>query len=410
MRPGSVFRFVSHYIQRVKRARLILPQEYISALEEVLDIPLSEEFVRTREGKKQLEKIATSVEEVSKGLTTGRDQFLARKYLKDTQIRKAYALYYTTTNILKPFIPLKELFIKRDLTTPLYALDLGAGTGAAALGLLHFLHQSDFKSEVHLTLVDAVEQNLADATTIINAYAKSLPYTVTIATRTKNIADRDLSFTKQFDFIMMMNTLNELDVSGDQQLLRMFTSSLRPDGAMLLIEPAARPSSRRLLEFRDIAVDGDFTVYAPCTRQAGCPALLDEGDWCHTEVSWERPAFIKYIDDLIGTLRLSLKYSYVILNRNGQTLHDRLGHQSLSRVVSEVLDEKGRIRFFLCDPLGRVEHIANKRDISELNADVRQLERYDLIQIDNIEPREHDTRITEASKVVLVLPSSGARY
>ncbi len=379
-------------------------------MEEVLGIPLSDESVRTREAKKQLEKFATSVEEVSKGLTTGRDQFLARKYLKDPEIRKAYALYYTTTNFLKPFIPLKELFINRVLNSPLHALDLGAGTGAAALGLLHFLHQSDFKSEVHLTLVDAVEQNLADATKIIKAYAKTLPFTVTIETRTKNIADRDLSFAKEFDLIMMMNTLNELDASGDQQLLQMFTSSLRTDGAILLIEPAARPSSRRLLQFRDIAADTKFTVYAPCTRQDGCPALLDESDWCHTEVSWERPAFIKFIDDLIGTLRLSLKYSYIVLNNNGETLHGRLGHQRLSRVVSEVLDEKGRVRFFLCNEQGRTEHIANKRDKSEANADVRQLERYDLVQNDNIEVREHDNRITEASTVNIVLPNTGARY
>ena len=379
-------------------------------MEEVLGIPLADDYVRTRKGKKQLDRIAAAVGKLNEGLTSGRAEFLARNYLKDSEIRKAYALYYTTTNMLKPFIPLKELFIKHDLTKPLHALDLGAGTGAATIGLLHFLHRSDFKSEVHIVLVDVVDRNLADASKIIRAYATSLPFTVTIETRVKNITEHGLTFEKEFDLIMMMNTLNELDPAGDNKLLQMFASSLRSDGAIVLIDPAARPSSRRLLEFRDVAVDAKFTVYAPCTRQAGCPALLDEGDWCHTEVSWDRPAFIKYIDDLIGTLRLSLKYSYITINKNGETLHDRLGHQTLSRVVSEVLDEKGRVRFFLCDPSGRGEHFANKRDLSDANADVRQLERYDLIQINNIEHREHDSRITEASTVNIVLPNTGARY
>jgi ribosomal protein RSM22 (predicted rRNA methylase) len=392
----------------VKRPRLIVPQEYISALEEVLSLRLSDEQVRTREGKKRLDEIAHHVLNLNQGLTTEREEFLLKRYLKDPDIRRAYALYYTTTNLLKPYIPLKELFFEKNLTGPLRVLDLGAGTGAASFGLLYFLQQRVFTAGVDLTLVDAVRENLHDASKLITAYAKSLPFKIALELYPKNILDDELLSGKEFDLILMMNTVNELDEQHASQLLQKLSSLLSPTGSLLVIEPAAREASRRLLSFRDNAVLSSYTVYAPCTRQANCPALINENDWCHTEVDWERPAFVRYIDDLIGTLRLSLKYTYVILNRNGETLSSRLERQELSRVVSDVFKEKGRTRFYLCDPGGRREHIINKRDISNSTKDVKDLERYDLVQISNIEQREHDVRITSVSDFTIVLPKSGA--
>ena len=392
----------------MKRARLIVPQEYISALEEVLGLQLGDQYIRTREGKKALGAIADSVGELSKGLTQDRDQFLTKHYLKDPLLRKAYALYYTTTNFLKPYIPLKELFAGKEPGSTFRALDLGAGTGAATLGLLHYLRHSGYSGHVEVTLVDAVDQNLSEATRLLNSYVRSLPFTVAISTQTKNIIAGDLQLDAKTDLILMMNTLNEIGDDHDAGLMKMIAGLLTDDGSLMLIEPASRTASRRTLEFRDRAVLDGYTVYAPCTRQSSCPALVKETDWCHTEVDWQRPGFIEYIDDIAGTLRLSLKYTYVIVNRSGETLGKRLDQSQLSRVVSEVFYEKGRTRFILCNDAGRSEHVINKRDISPENAKIKELERYDLVEARNVEVREHDVRITGDSIFRIVLPKSGA--
>lgn len=397
-------------MKKIKRYRLAPPLEYITALEEVLGVRLDDEFVRTRDGKKYFSEIAQAVSELTKGLTKERDEFLSASYLHNDSIRKAYLLYYTTTNFLKPYIPLQELFHGGLGTADLRVLDLGAGTGAASLGLLYFLEQYGFNGTVELHLVDAVKKNLDEASRMITAYSRKLPFTVVHHEHHGDISTSDLPLKDAFDLLLMMNTLNELQEENDSILLSYLFSLLNHEGSCVLVEPAARPSSRRLLRLRNKAVESGYTVYSPCTRQSTCPALIKEDDWCHTEIEWDRPSIIRSIDDEVGTLRLSLKYSYIILNSNGDTLSHRLGQGHLSRVVSEIFLEKGRIRLNVCSDSGRIEHIMNKRDISLSNKVLEELHRFDLIKMSRIEVREHDNRVTHYSEIDIVLPILGARY
>jgi ribosomal protein RSM22 (predicted rRNA methylase) len=153
-------------------------------------------------------------------------------------------------------------------------------------------------------------------------------------------------------------------------------------------------------------------VYAPCTRDGGCPALLDEDDWCHTEVRWQRPEFIKFVDDLAGTLRLSLKFTYgVFLNhdKNLSDLHQpERNYQTTGRIVSEVFLEKGRTRLILCNQEGRREHILNTRDKTAENRDLIKAERYDLVVTRDLEVREHDVKVTSRSVFNIKSDHSGA--
>src|SRR5579872_801565 len=171
----------------------------------------------------------------------------------------------------------------------------------------------------------------------------------------------------------MMNVLHELAEEKDSMLLESILSLLDQHGAIIMIEPATRDQSRRLLRFRDMAARLGSTIYSPCTSQADCPALTNENDWCHSEAKWERPDFIKAIDDISGTLRLSLKYTYLILRKDKLTLAKSLNEQNLYRVVSEQFDEKGRVGAILCGENGRREYILNKRDISESNIDFTEI-------------------------------------
>jgi hypothetical protein len=183
---------------------------------------------------------------------------------------------------------------------------------------------------------------------------------------------------------------------------------LTDDGALVIIEPASKSESRRLLRLRDKATSKGLTIYSPCTHQMNCPALVKEDDWCFNEVAWERPEFIRYVDDEVGNVRLSLKYTYIIFIKNGSTLHSNLGLPTASRIVSEVFAEKGRTRAIICDENGRGEYILNKRDKSLNNKVFIDTTRFDLLTLKDTEKREHDTRILESSSISVVLPILGA--
>jgi ribosomal protein RSM22 (predicted rRNA methylase) len=395
---------------------LILPDEYTAALRERLEFDLSSQSLATRVGKAYIARKAEIVSHISEGLTTNRAEFLASGYLRQKEIREAYALYYMTTNLLKVIQPLRELSVSNffELSPPLRILDLGTGTGAAAWGVLSYLCDQWKNSTPEITLTDSLGENLHEAENFSRHFVPRLPAAPKLAfeifdlRKPEIIADK-IKSSVPYHIVTMMNVLNELEEENDSALLTLLMSLLDEQGALIMIEPATRIESRRLLRFRDFAISRGATVYSPCTRQAGCPALMKEDDWCHTDIPWERPAFIKAIDDIVGTLRLSLKSTYLVLRKDGVTLGKALAEKNLYRIVSERFDEKGRVRAILCGENGRYEHIINKRDLTDTNRDFTNIQRYDVASLSGEEVREHDIRLLEDSTISIVLPILGAR-
>ncbi|MDP4220785.1 MAG: small ribosomal subunit Rsm22 family protein [Bacteroidota bacterium] len=399
----------------MQRNALDIPDEYIAALSERLSFDLTSKNLITRSGKAYITKQAGIVSAISKGLTQTRSDFLASEYLKNREIREAYALYYMTTNLLKVFQPMRELALSGFFDrSSLRILDLGCGTGSATWGTELFLRSKNKDIDAYFTLTDSLDENLAEAKTFSNYFLRHLSgtgshlefeqYDLRLSSEKPPVLTR-----QPYDLVIMMNVLNELDEKDDTVLLNSLTSLLDTHGAIVIIEPATREQSRRLLRLRDLAVRSGATMYSPCSRQEGCPALVDPDDWCHTDVPWVRPPFIEAIDNIAGTLRLSLKYSYIVISKDGVTLSKSIGMNHLYRVVSERFNEKGRIRAILCGENGRCEHIINKRDRSEANADFASIERYDVVKLDGAVLREHDAILSKDSDFSIVLPVLGAR-
>lgn len=394
----------------MKRTKLSVPQNYVSNLERLLGLELSHEALISKKGRKALEPFVKGVSALSSGLTKEKHELIERKYLRADDIRDAYLLYYTTTNFLKVIQPISEWLPYFNGDT-LRILDIGCGTGAATWGLLHYLstHEHSIK-KVEITFADYIKENLDICKKLFALQQVEFEMNADyhqIDIKDDRVAKKVFDQAK-YDLIIMMNTLNELPEEGDEERINTFTSLLSDDGSLLIIEPASKSESRRLLSFRDTAIWKKMTVYSPCTHQMNCPALIKADDWCFNEVRWERPEFIRYIDDEVGNVRLSLKYGYIILTKNGATLHGNLGLPVASRIVSEVFVEKGRTRALICDENGRGEHILNKRDKSLNNKVFIDTERFDLLALNDIEKREHDTRILESSSVSIVLPILGA--
>lgn len=376
---------------------------------------LSDDDIRRKEVRSALAKIAGLVAQLSEGLTKDREEFVRSEYLRDEDQQRAYLLYYTTTNLLKLWPPLRELSRSGFFAgyEELRHLDLGTGTGAAIWGLATYLaREQPSITTLRSQASDKLSRNLRTVERFASAFKSGLDLRMSTSLMDLGALAVDKG-TQQFDLITLMNVLAEVDESYDAEIISFIEQSLAEHGATIMVEPASREVSRRALRFRDRMVAAGFYVYSPCCRNGGCPALEEEDNWCHTEIPWERPGFIRVMDDIAGTLRLSLKATYAVFLREDVNLSDSFLHQrdfsSTGRVVSERFDEKGRYRAFICNDRGRREYVMNKRDKSAANRPMAKVARYDLVELLRTEVREHDVKIGSEATVNVLGNAEGSK-
>jgi ribosomal protein RSM22 (predicted rRNA methylase) len=393
---------------------LQLPPDYTRALEEVLGFSLT--GLSGKAGKKKLDAIVRGVMSLTQGLTKERAEFVRSEYLRNEEQLQAYLLYYTSTNLLKLWPPLRELardgFFERR--TSISHLDLGSGTGAAVWGLATYLKNEQPNVTLKTLSTDKLPQNLK----VIERFAKAMnaPIATSVLDLTSLPNGRAWipasAGMTTFDLVTLMNVLAEIGESHDENIISFLKERSSDGSAIVMIEPANRELSRRALRFRDRMVAAGFFVYAPCCRTGGCPALMDEDNWCHTEIPWARPDFIRAIDDEVATLRLSLKATYAVFLKQDRNLTDTFQTErdfyTPLRVVSERFDEKGRQRFFGCNDRGRQEYVMNKRDRSDGNKGVKNIQRYDLVRAQGVEVRANDVKIGESASVDILSGAEGS--
>lgn len=379
---------------------LSLPPGYLSALESQFDLSLENPV------PKKLKPFAETIVAMSAGLKKNRQrtEFVSSAYLNDKSFCDAYLLYYTTCNLLKIHHPLNELarshFFERH--TRLSVLDIGCGTGTMSLGLSSWLEKKVPSSNARFTAWDRSSLALS----LFQEFYAKFNWKYELNTVLLDIGNTH-SISEKYDLITCGNILNELSERGEEQFANALEKNLSSDGFAILIEPALRLTSRRLLELRDRLLQKGWFVYAPCFTHASCPALADPEDWCHHDLTWDRPSFIAIMDEMAGHLRKSLKFSYLILSRQDIHLSDfifpKRDFTRQFRVVSDLSKEKGRRRIFVCNALGRCECLKNKRDGTENNKTFDDLELYDIALIEGLEDKQRFKQINKDTKIVVPL-------
>lgn len=356
---------------------------------------------------------AEGVRRLSALFTTGRDGRLA-DYLADRSLRRAYLLYFFPVNYAKVAGLLREM--PALPARPLRILDVGSGPGTAALAVLDHLARlgraGRHGSEV--IAADRSRQALQEAEALWASMAKEQPDKPACAFRTvcadAERADVGAPWKEgPFDLIILANSLNELfcpaadPLAARAKFLESLLKVLAPDGTLMIIEPALRETTRALHQVRDRLVAGGLaTVYSPCLHERPCPALVREEDWCHEERPWTPPAMVRDIDRAAGFIKDALKFSYLLLRRDGLTIAER-GPQ-VYRVVSEVMVMKGDRRAWLCNETGRPLVGRLEKARSDANAAFDRWHRGAIVRVDQIEGRSTVSRIGGSAKVELIRP------
>lgn len=255
-------------------------------------------------------------------------------YLAAGRLRRAYVHYYLPVNAEKVARVLDELETYAPPAKPLRVLDFGCGPGTAAIAYLRR------RKPAQLTLVDTVDEALDDA----RFFCRALGVEATALNEAP---------PGPFDLILAAHVYSETEPRLE--------GLLADGGHLVVLEPALKDRTRKLMEWRDRMAAAGLRVAAPCLDRARCPMLERDDLWCHMDVPWPRPASVAEVDRRLGFDKESLKFAYAVVTRGGRTLADLGGSH---RLVSNLHREKGKAWGRFCGrdgPLCRVECLTRHR-------------------------------------------------
>ena len=381
-------------------------EEILSQLKRII-----ESFAYKRIDSSFLDKIAPAVNELSYDFTAGRQDWNKwNRYMNSEQLLLAYLVYYLPPNLCKIFqicrqnqTIIEKMINKKGVLT---VLDIGCGPGSATLGLLFYLlkrRQGELRT-IELWLLDSSAPAMYAAKRMVNLFVQQTGFVPQLNINCVKGTLDNFRQKKGFDLILAADILNEifLQRGWTEQIKGEFCNRLRTDGILFLLEPSLRSTGRQFLKLRDhLLKDRTFYPLAPCLATLSCPALDNPKDWCHHAHDWPRPDFIAYIDNKIGRCKDVLKYSYLLACR-GEAVQ-RLMSGKLEgeawRVVSSLMEEKGKFSLFMCGRHGRFKFTLLKKEINNSNAPFCSLQRYDLVSISRYEKKGKEMRLYNNSEV-----------
>lgn len=354
-------------------------------------------------------RVSQGVAELSRLFTKER-RALSRSYLDDPTLAAAYLQYFLPVNLAKIQVLLDEMPYQ-EVKGPLSVLDLGSGPGTGALAVLDWWHRRKSSTGGSLSVIalDSVPTALRQAEQLWGRYceqagvagASLITYKIDLVQGLRNAQDWQRN---SFDLIILANCLNEIyaeqkdHVAARSALIEELLSLLAPHGTVMILEPALRETSRPLHQVRDQLLQNNrCTVYSPCLHEQDCPALAHPHDWCHEERPWIPPRSIREIDEQVGFIKDALKFSYLLLRKDGKTIVDR--RPDVYRVVSELRVMKGEKRAWLCNELGRQEVGRQDRLASPSNAGFDQWHRGAIVQIEGIVRKERHGKVSDLGRI-----------
>ncbi len=292
-------------------------------------------------------------------------------------LRLAYFLYFMPSNLFRTASVWSELARLgfQWSSKNFRAVEFGAGpaSGACGIGAGEAHSKIGLPSDGTWALIEQDKAVLEMGAEWARSYLTSLGYNdwgVRTFHRTIDPKGGFLPKTApRFNLWLMSYYLNELTENPKalaSKLIQTWKKHLEDEGLVILIEPALKLQSRRLLELRKHLIEeiessntNNFKLLLPCLGHQSCGAFANAEDWCHEEVTWWRPDYFKKIDKMAGLDRRTLPFSYLVLIKSNRSREEILpalkSETSLKRhrLVSPAHSEGKELEFFLCGEEGK---------------------------------------------------------
>ena len=362
-----------------------------------------EQTARTAaEGAGSAQQLAAAVVALSHAYTRDREHLAEHDATRSALFARMG--FFLPRDLAKVFGPLDELrasalFSERKR---LRVLDVGAGLGATSLGLARWLRLRGTSVErLEVVALERNERALRGFQQLLKSLSELSDEFAPIELTARASDLEQTRLTERFDLVLFGFVLNELfttapleeRIARRAEVLREASARLAHGGAIIVLEPALKESSRELMMLRDALVERAAAPYviAPCLHAQSCPMLRSERDWCHQELQLALPPPIAEIARAASLRYEGLSYASLVLANAPRTAPS----PQTFRVVSDRLESKGKLELYGCGEAGYVRLSRLSRHESLHNAVFDEARRGDVIRISEDGARiAADTRVT----------------
>lgn len=311
------------------------------------------------------------------------DNFVKSKqnqdYLNSLDAYFAYLLYFMPINMLK----LPYMLDKIDLSghKELNILDCGTGTGTFSFASVDYFAQHYPDTELNLTLLDSAGSHIEKTRNLFTHMIQNGSINGVKGTRFIVSDIGSMNLPDRYDVIILGNVVNELDENTYLALIQKLKKLLNDDGHIILIEPALKKLSQKALLFRDVATKSGLFPIFPCIQTIETPSLcpaLSQDEWCHQSHTIDKDKWISGIDKYTGFIKDDIRYTGIVFS-----LKAVVDNPNAWRVVSELMDEKGLSKAYLCHDDIRILTRRLSKNKSEHNQKWKKIRKGDRLEITN---------------------------
>ena len=351
-------------------------------------------------------------------------------YWKETSnpahLRLAYFVSFMPPNLYRTssvIAELSRLGYKWSAQGDLRGIEFGAGPAAGATGIAagEFFAPIGIPKTGNWALIEQDKAVLELGAAWAETYFKDRGFTdweIRKFHRKLSLKQGFLpSSAPQFNLWSMSFFLNELTETPEEiaeKLVQTWDKHLAEEGLVIIVEPALRTQSRKLLavrkallKLRDNGKAPWLKLLLPCLGHQVCGALAAEDDWCHEDVMWWRPPYLRQIDAMAKLDRKSLPFSYMVIVRSDREIEEILpalaGGGQRERLVSPAYYQGSEQEFYMCGQSGkrrsRYRFLARSRENPKL-APAEELGRGDILCGVEMRGDVQSTRIDRIIEVV----------
>ncbi len=283
---------------------------------------------------------------------------------------------------------------------PIRILDIGSGSGASGLSVLHLLKNSGFNNSVLMDAWDYSGKSLSFLKNIHKDLNYLWPKSKLQTKRIDLLNSANHKAKEKFDLIVMGFSLNEIlesqDLTESVNWLTQITNLLSPNGFLIITEPAEKEVCKNLhrISAQISNHSKNYFLHAPYFNGLECPLIEGNSHFYSHEVrknlTTERMAKINRF------LRLEihlLKFGFSIIGKRQPNCFPN--DSSICRLVSPINKNKGTLTFIGIAGDGmEYRYEIQKRDIKpdEIKF-LLKLERGDVLRFESLETGKEKNKI-----------------
>lgn len=315
-------------------------------------------------------------------------------YFKQKEYAAAYLVFIFPQSLLKIFLVMQEIAAlcnKRfSDKSSVNIIDLGSGMGPSTFGIFEYFKRNQINKMQYYELVEKNEFPIY----INKLIAEDKNYFINAQF---NIVKSDLinyanNLKKKADIIILSLVLSELmSKSEPANLIKNLINKLEDDGIIIIMEPALKKCSHRLISLRNKIIKWEIGIYAPCLSNNLCELENNEKQWCFKEIAWEPPIYMQYINRKLYRDINKLKFSYLILAKS--QMLKILNKTNIYRSVTPATLKKGKACLIACNSKCEIKTIELlKRDLKGENKAFLEIKAGNIFSIEEYEEKNNIIR------------------